>query len=954
MADVAEAIAAALGAATAMAAPPSNLEMAPQGWESMVPNELLWPGPEIKHEPLNSDAMVLDSEPTRSSPPPSPRKRSRSPHEYNQDQHQGQDGEMDNREEKRLKMEPEVDDGMDEIARLVQQAEASVLQQIQSAPETSDQVPSFTRPETTPGTDPAREREREPEAEAEAEAESNTGPDQKHEPQAQASSEIDHMNGVLDSAEHDDFEAALEAALEQARTSPVEDIQSRPDSIWSNPRDYTRRKHLIPALGSMAIDILVTLSEQSLEDTVATLGGDLESDISREYASLRAAFDVQKRQLAESETTHLLDADALSVTGQAKEIIRIANLASTCASIFGTNEVTLEEINNQFLRIFVPENEELSREAAELYLGLKTQLFLALLEAEHDKARDHYLDEIFSVGVESSLLQHHPNVPLVSSELDFIAQAKTRKAMLLDETKNPDGIHTVGRKFTYEAFLDNLSVYLNDHMDNIRSQGSGKVETKPRQDTPAPEENGHNDFDGAFDLDAAIAEASKAAQSALETGGEASLGFDDLSAFLSENITKATEQASKVSAETELPSTVASAAENASKATMLALQNLQHNQYQPTAMSQSNSQSHSNSTHNYAQQPQSQQLYYQYQQQPAASMQSNYQAGSNGLLPPNQSDSTPALYERARQAAAARSSTHARREGSHSTRRPWSPDEEKALMLGLDMVKGPHWSQILSLFGPNGSVSQILADRTQVQLKDKARNLKLFFLKTNSEMPYYLQCVTGELKTRAPTQAARKEAEEKARMNSEEHQAHMNGILTLAGGLQKNSASASTPSTAVGRSNTPNQPMSHHGSQPGTPRLLQQGSSLPMTATPRPVIPAPQPVSLPNLTSTSHYNKSSSTVTQPAVKQESSPSQRQEQSQAQQQTYSQSPAPTPAQGPPSSAPEVQSSVPDHGGLSLEDAALLDLKAAMEGESAASAAANQTNQPGQAQTLAQNT
>ena len=77
-------------------------------------------------------------------------------------------------------------------------------------------------------------------------------------------------------------------------------------------------------------------------------------------------------------------------------------------------------------------------------------------------------------------------------------------------------------------------------------------------------------------------------------------------------------------------------------------------------------------------------------------------------------------------------------------------------MAGLDLVKGPHWSQILTLFGPHGTISDILKDRTQVQLKDKARNLKLFFLKTNSEMPYYLQAVTGELKTRAPTQAARK------------------------------------------------------------------------------------------------------------------------------------------------------------------------------------------------------
>lgn len=110
-------------------------------------------------------------------------------------------------------------------------------------------------------------------------------------------------------------------------------------------------------------------------------------------------------------------------------------------------------------------------------------------------------------------------------------------------------------------------------------------------------------------------------------------------------------------------------------------------------------------------------------------------------------------------------------------------------MAGLDQVKGPHWSQILALYGPDGTVNNILKDRNQVQLKDKARNLKLFFLKSNIEVPYYLQCVTGELKTRAPSQAARKEAEERARLASDEEQARFNGIMALAGGIQDQSNS---------------------------------------------------------------------------------------------------------------------------------------------------------------------
>lgn len=127
-------------------------------------------------------------------------------------------------------------------------------------------------------------------------------------------------------------------------------------------------------------------------------------------------------------------------------------------------------------------------------------------------------------------------------------------------------------------------------------------------------------------------------------------------------------------------------------------------------------------------------------------------------------------------AATAKASPTSRRAGHPSQRRPWSTDEENALMAGLDRVKGPHWSQILALFGPGGTINETLKDRNQVQLKDKARNLKLFFLKSNIEVPYYLSFVTGELKTRAPGQAAKNEAKEKERLGDGHIQAE--GVLT--------------------------------------------------------------------------------------------------------------------------------------------------------------------------------
>lgn len=170
-------------------------------------------------------------------------------------------------------------------------------------------------------------------------------------------------------------------------------------------------------------------------------------------------------------------------------------------------------------------------------------------------------------------------------------------------------------------------------------------------------------------------------------------------------------------------------------------------------------------------------------------------------IPEEQSAPTQVLYERARQAAVSKASpTNTRRPGLPSQRRPWSGEEERALMAGLDQVRGPHWSQILALYGARGTISEVLKDRNQVQLKDKARNLKLFFLKSGIEVPYYLKTVTGELKTRAPTQAAKREAEERARLAYMEDQIHAEKKKELTETIC-NQVSTLSPSTTQGKSN---------------------------------------------------------------------------------------------------------------------------------------------------------
>lgn len=77
-------------------------------------------------------------------------------------------------------------------------------------------------------------------------------------------------------------------------------------------------------------------------------------------------------------------------------------------------------------------------------------------------------------------------------------------------------------------------------------------------------------------------------------------------------------------------------------------------------------------------------------------------------------------------------------------KRTWSKDEQDALAEGLRDA-GPSWSKILDLYGPGGKINESLKNRSQVQLKDKARNWKLQYLKTGRPLPEYLLKVTGTL-----------------------------------------------------------------------------------------------------------------------------------------------------------------------------------------------------------------
>ncbi|EFZ02211.1 telomere repeat binding factor (TRF) and Myb-like DNA-binding domain protein [Metarhizium robertsii] len=616
----------------------------------------------------------------------------------------------------------------------------------------------------------------------------------------------------------DQFTSGHETAPEQPASDPMEVDTTIPlpeppavrATFVSDPRKFIRDTN-VHALGNLALSLLLVLVQSPFEDTIKLVRGS-EAQHEKTFRGLKCSFEHVHEMYSPGP---VLSANELEFRDSDSQIfIGLANLAQLGLWLVDGTPKALSKADENFLAMFQCQLSELPPGMTELYLGIKTQRAIEfLVEKEPEKPSEEVIGEVLTHGLEHTLKEQHGGGELTSADQNFVSSVQTRKETLQGEVKEESEPAALREKHPAEDLLRSFLEYTAGRLKSLTDIGNKlgiTIEISDSEPPPEPIPDATGDAD--MDLDDLSSFFEKTASGLVQN---ALAGLKDEPTTT--DPTEGGEEAAAQTASTENKSEAASAqtngkidlmtdykelealvAESTSNYVKTTLHGLSPIPYQPTVPT--------STTESMAAQPpyqtqvqhhQVQPPYYTYTQPPPEPQQPPL-PGEN--LPPNQTFPSSILYDKARQAALSKSSAHTRREGLHSTRRPWTQEEEKALMAGLDMVKGPHWSQILTLFGQNGTISDILKDRTQVQLKDKARNLKLFFLKTNSEMPYYLQAVTGELKTRAPTQAARKEAEERARLNSEEDQAKLQGIMALAGGLQHppQGRTPASPVNAVG------------------------------------------------------------------------------------------------------------------------------------------------------------
>lgn len=150
-----------------------------------------------------------------------------------------------------------------------------------------------------------------------------------------------------------------------------------------------------------------------------------------------------------SQKAHFLSADELNIQEpEHRNTIRVTNLATFVDSVFGGGTIGFYELNDHFIETFTPHEAALSKEAGDLFLSLKTQMFLSAVTAEEqDRTKEDHLEDFFPDMYEELLRNRCPNGGLAEEEREFLDEFQNRRAFLLMEANNIDSI----RKFEVEV-----------------------------------------------------------------------------------------------------------------------------------------------------------------------------------------------------------------------------------------------------------------------------------------------------------------------------------------------------------------------------------------------------------------------------------------------------------------------------------------------------------------------
>lgn len=185
--------------------------------------------------------------------------------------------------------------------------------------------------------------------------------------------------------------------------------------------------------------ILSTLTQETWSVTVRTAQNP-DSELGQAYTTLKSLFDQTKKLYSQKDP--FLSADGLNIKEpEHRATIRMTNLATFASSVFSGGLVGFYELNDHFIETFTLDGEPLSQEAGDLFLSLKTQMFLSAVgQEEQERTKEDILEDFFPSILDKYLMSRHPGVDLAESEKLFLLASLERRDYLMNEANDVDSI----------------------------------------------------------------------------------------------------------------------------------------------------------------------------------------------------------------------------------------------------------------------------------------------------------------------------------------------------------------------------------------------------------------------------------------------------------------------------------------------------------------------------------
>jgi hypothetical protein len=165
----------------------------------------------------------------------------------------------------------------------------------------------------------------------------------------------------------------------------------------------------------------------------------LELELGQAYTTLKSLFDQTKQIYSQKDA--FLSADGLNIhEPNHRATIQITNLATFVAGVFDSS-LGFYELNDNFIEAFTTDGEPLSKEVGDLFISLKTQMFLsAVTQGGPEKTKEDHLEDLFPIGFDEILISRHPNSGLAEGEEEFLLALKDRRDYLMNEVNDNDSI----------------------------------------------------------------------------------------------------------------------------------------------------------------------------------------------------------------------------------------------------------------------------------------------------------------------------------------------------------------------------------------------------------------------------------------------------------------------------------------------------------------------------------